>query len=213
MIRAPVPGAPSVVLFGVVRGLLSEARALPAALDTLQPAVVGLGVSVEEARGLTDHFVGHSTEPLVPLLGSEAVEIRELGRFGEVRVPNPSFLAALEWAAARGVRAEAVDPAEEQYAEMFGSTVGYLELVRRTLRERRLRESPPRVDDPDQFVLQWDASLNRGRESQRLEARREQLVARELGRIALQGAPVAVVLDRERVPRLLNAFTAPGRGA
>jgi len=212
VIRTEVPGHPGLVVFGVVRGLVLEAEALRGALQQMRPQVIGLGVSAEESRSLTDHFVDQAAEPLVPLLSTEAVEIRELGRYGEVRVPNPSFVTAIEWAGTHAVRVAPVDPSEEEYANMFGDTIGYLELVRRTLRERRLLRSPPRGENADDFVLRWDADLNRGRESRRLVEQREAQTARELERLARESPPTAAVVDRERVPRLLRTLQGPSAG-
>ena len=213
MIRRDPAGWPGLALFGVVRGLVQEAEALDRALEACAPAALGIGLAVEEARSLTDHFVGRRTEPLVPLMTSETVEIRELGRFGEVRVPNPSFLAALEWAARHRVPAEPIDPNEERYARMFGDTVGYVELVRRTVRERRLLRAPPRAEDPDAFVVGWSAAVNRGAQSRRLLQGRERYVVEGLRRLLSNHARVAAVVDRERVEPLLEALGAPDRPA
>lgn len=206
MIRAEPPGLPGVVLLGPVRGLTREAQAVVGALDAIDPARLALGLSAEETESFRQHFVGTRTEPYVPLLTNESVEIRELARFGEVEVPNPSFRATLEWGRAHGREVTAVDPTEAEYADMFGDAVGYTELVGRTLRERRLLRSPPSASDADDFIVRWDAQLNRGSGSRQLQANRESAVAQRLRALAGAGGPVACVLDRERVPFLMRAL-------
>ncbi len=207
----PLPGRPGLALLGVVRGLVREAEELEGALDELRPEVVAPALSPEEVAGLTAHFVGRATEPFVPLLGTETVEIRELGRYGEVRVPHPAFLAALEWARRSGARVEPVDPSEEVYAELFASKVGYVELVGRTLRERRLLRSPPRADGAEGFVVAWDRQLNRGRGSRALGRERERLVAERLRSLAHRER-VACVVDRERLEGLGTVLRAGAGG-
>jgi hypothetical protein len=176
------------------------------ALEEFRPDAIGLGMSVEDTRSLTEHFVNTPSEPLVPLLDSESVEIRELSRYGEVGVPHPAFLAVLEWARWGGIEVEPVDPTEERYAEMFGDAIGYWELVRRTLRERRLLRAPPAAEGADAFVLAWDERLNHGAGSRRLQEGREGIVARALLTLSSRRSRVAAVIDRERVPRLLAAL-------
>ena len=206
MIRHELPAWPGLTLYGVVRGLVREADQLGAALDAGAPTAIGLGLAVEESRSLTDHFVGRRTEPFVPLLASETVEIRELGQFGEVRVPHPAFLAALEWAERRGVPVRPIDPNEDAYARLFGDSIGYLELVRRTVRERRLLRAPPRANDADGFVVGWSATVNRGAQSRALQLQRERFVADELRRMLGGRARVVAVVDRERIDPLLAAL-------
>ncbi|MHB8352127.1 MAG: hypothetical protein ACYDFT_05505 [Thermoplasmata archaeon] len=209
MKRGDPAGHPGLVLLGVVRGLVREAEEVEHALDSIRPEIVAPALSAEEVSGLTEHFVGRPTEPFVPLLGTETVEIRELGRFGEVRVPHPGFLAALEWAGRAGARVEAVDPSEEAYAELFASKVGYVELVGRTLRERRLLRSPPRVPEAEGFVSAWDRQLNRGRGSRALLRERERQVADRLTELLRQRPTrIACVIDRERFEALGGALAA-----
>jgi hypothetical protein len=206
VIRREVPGRPGLVLFGVVRGLVRDAEELTVGLDALAPAAVALGLADEERRALEEHFVGTSSEPLVPLLESEYGEIRALARFGEVRVPQPGFVAALEWARTHGVPAKAVDPDEERYADMFGEHVGYTELLRRTLRERRLLRSPPRAKDADELIERWDGTLNGGRGSRALQSERDQATSAELLRRHAEVGRLAAVIDRERVERVAAAL-------
>jgi hypothetical protein len=206
VIRLESPENPGLTVFGVVRGLVREADRLTEALESLAPQALALGLSREEAESLTEHFVGAPTEPLVPLLSNETAEIHALARFGEVRVPNPGFLAALEFGRRHGVSPAAIDPSEEQYAEMFGDEVGYVELVRRTLRERRLLRSPPKTADADDFIVEWDRRLNHGSGSRRLQLARDRVAVEGVHRLLAGRGRVAAIFDRERIPGLTPLF-------
>jgi hypothetical protein len=206
--RLAVPGDPRVTLLGVIRGLVAEASAVQAALEEIRPDAIGLALSAEEVQGLRDYFVAKPVEPFVPILGSEATEIRVLAQFGEVRIPHPGFLATVGWADARGTPTEPVDPNEETYAEMFGTTIGYTELVRRTLRERRLLRRPPHVDSAEGFVLFWDQTLNGRGASRRLAEKRDAAAATEVVRLRRRHPSVAIVAERERIEGLARALAA-----
>ncbi len=190
-------GGPFLVI-GAVRGLVAEVAPVLQRLEDFGPDAVGLGVSFDDLRGIRDYFVHVRAEPLVPLTPNELAEIRGLGQYGEIRVPNPSFLHAMEWASARSVPVEALDPSEERYAGLFAKHIGYFELVRRTVTERRLTKRAPMADNADDFALQWDNVLSSGRGSRDLALARNLTLIDGAVRLGRGGKRVAIVLDRER---------------
>jgi len=198
-----------ILLIAPVRGLTSEAPATVRAVEGHAPRAVGLGISPEEVRGLVEYFVRSPAEPVVPLTTAERSEVRGLVRFGEVSVPNPSFLEVLRWATAGGIRAEGLDPGEDETATLFAENIGYLELVRRTVRERNVSRNPPAPDTPDEFALRWDHHVARGRGSRRFAGARDLHLVRSARRLATTYSRVAVVVDRERFDSLRDLFQAP----
>jgi hypothetical protein len=213
VISARVGPTGDLLVLGPVRGLTSEAAKLLGELDAFRPAAIGVGLSPEELRSLSEYFVAHDAEPIVPLTANETSEVRGLVRFGEVRVPNPSIVETLRYAAERGIPVEPLDPSDETYAALFTEHIGYLELVRRTVRERRVARNPPAPATPDEFALAWDAEIAHGRGSRRFAGARDDELAAAARRLADARGRVAVVVDRERFesvrPRLAGA-TAVG---
>jgi hypothetical protein len=209
VITARIPGGGNLLLLAPVRGLVSEAPTVVTALDRHAADAVGLGVSPEELRGFVEYFVRSTADPVVPLTSAERSEVRGLVRFGEVSVPNPSFLATLRWAAARAVPAEGLDPGEDETATLFAENIGYLELVRRTVRERNVARNPPAPDTPDEFAISWDRHVARGRGSRRFAEARDLAFVRPARRLATGHARVAVLVDRERFDNVQALFAAP----
>ncbi len=199
MISAEVPRAwGPLFLVAPVRGLSREAERTVEALDSFAPEALGLGLSAEELRGLPDYFVRAEAEPVVPLTAAEPSEIRGLGRFGEVRVPNPSFVRAIAWGRERALPLEPLDPSDDRSASLFAEHIGYLELVRRTVREHRVARSPPICSTPDEYALSWDRQVAPGRGSRALAEARDRHLVRGVGRLSAGRTRVAVVVDRER---------------
>jgi hypothetical protein len=197
-----------VLLLAPVRGLSSEVAPVLRALEEFAPAAVGLGLSVEELRGLEEYFVRHDGEPVVPLTGPELNEVRGLVRFGEVRVPNPSFLEALRWGGGRGIPVSALDPSEEGSAELFAEHIGYVELVRRTVRERRAGRDPPATSTADAYAIEWERRIGRGRGSRALARARDEHLAASVAALGAGRGRVAVLVDRERFDGV-RALLAP----
>ncbi len=211
MIVERLPGRPTVLLVGSVRGLAGEGAAVANQLDEFAPSAVAVSLSPEETETLSQYFVGTPTEPVVPLSASEAAHAVGLARLGEVQVPAPALLSAVDWARRHDRPVLGIDPPEDSYAEMFAAHIGYFELVRRTLRERQLVKAPPEADTPDEYALAWDRTMRPGAGSQTLARARDAYAAdqvREMGRTA---ATVAVVVDRERFDAFYAAFGGSAR--
>jgi hypothetical protein len=187
-----------VLLLAPVRGLASEVAPLLEAITAYGPEVVGLGLSADEMRGLTEYFVTSDAEPIVPLTATETSEVRGLARFGEVRVPNPTFVELLRWANGSGVPIEALDPTDDHTATLFTKHIGYVELVRRTVKERGVSRNPPTPSTPDEYALAWDREVAGGRGSRDFARARDGYLVRGAQRIGAGRSRVAVVVDRER---------------
>jgi hypothetical protein len=209
VITARFTDSGDLLLIAPVRGLVSEAPAAVRLVAGHAPAAVGLGISPEELRGWAEYFVSSGAEPVVPLTTAERSEVRGLVRFGEVSVPNPSFLEVLRWATAGGVRTEGLDPSEDETASLFAENIGYLELVRRTVRERNVSRNPPAPNSPDEFAVRWDRQVARGRGSRRFAGARDLYLVRSARRLAATHGRVVVVVDRERFDGVRDLLAAP----
>ncbi len=202
MIVDRIGSPPGLLLAGAVRGLPSEVSALREALDEFQPAAVAVTLSEEETETLRGHFVGTPAEPVVPLSGSETAHAVGLARLLDVQVPAPAHLAALEWGVTHARPVVGVDPSEEIYAELFSAHIGYLELVRRTLRERRLVKEPPAENSPEAYALAWERRMTPGAGSERLVRARDGFVVDRIQELRTRYRRLAVVADRERYESL-----------
>ena len=209
MITARIARDGDFLLAAPVRGLESESERVVREFEGFRPSTVGVGLSPDELRGLTEYFVVADAEPVVPLTSNEAAEVRGLVRFGEVRVPNPSIVETLRWAAARGVPVEALDPSDDRAANLFAEHIGYLELVRRTVRERRVARNPPTPSTADEYALAWDREIGRGTGSRELAEARNRYFARRARRLADGGGRVALLIDRERFEGVKALLEAP----
>ncbi len=202
MILAELPRGGPLLLVGPVRGITAEADRAVEALESFAPGAVGLGLSREELRGLTEYFVLSEAEPVVPLTPAETSEVRGLVRFGEVRVPNPSFVRAIAWGRSRNVPVEALDPSDEHTASLFTEHIGYFELVRRTVREHRVSRTPPSPSTPDEYAIAWEREVAPGRGSRAFAQARDRHLVRGVARLAEGRGRVAVLVDRERFDRV-----------
>ncbi len=215
MIFERVRSVSDVLLVAPVRGVESEVAPAIAAVDAFGPDAIGIGLSPEELAGLTEYFVTSEAEPLVPLTSNETSEVRGLSRFGPVRVPNPSYVELLIWARLRGIPVMPLDPSDEAHASLFAEHIGYVELVRRTVRERSVARHPPAPSTPDEFALAWDREVAKGRGSRAFARSRDEELVAAAQSLGAGRSRIAVVVDRERfaqVRSLLAGSAAPSPG-
>ena len=198
MISARVAAGAEFLLLAPVRGLADEVPGVLAAIDQFRPDAVGLGLSADELKALTEYFVVGEADPIVPLTGNESSEVRGLARFGEVRVPNPTYVEILRWAHGSDLPIVALDPSEERTATLFTDHIGYVELVRRTVKERAVSRRPPTPPTADDFALEWDREVAGGRGSRRFAAARDKFLVRAARQLSAGRGRVALVVDRER---------------
>ncbi len=210
MIAERLPGRPTILLIGSVRGVADEIAPVQEQLEKFDPGAVAVSLSPEEAETLGQYFVGTTTEPIVPLSASEASHAVGLARITEVQVPAPALLGAVDWATRGGRPVVGVDPPEDTYAEMFAAHIGYFELVRRTLRERNLVKRPPEVETADEYALTWDRAMQPGAGSERLARARDEYAADQVRGLGRSFPKVALVVDRERYASFRRAFASSG---
>jgi len=195
---ARLRSACDVLLLAPVRGLAAEIPPLLAELETYAPDAVGVGLSTDELASLDQYFVKAEAEPIVPLTSNETSEVRGLSRFGEVRVPNPTYVELLRWAAVRSLPVEPLDPSDDRTARLFTEHIGYVELVRRTVKERSVARNPPAASTADEFALAWDREVAGGRGSRDFARARDRHFVRRAERLGAGKNRIAVVVDRER---------------
>jgi hypothetical protein len=208
VIAAGIPGRPEILLVGAVRGYVPEVPDVVGTLERFGPQAVGVGLSEEELNGLVEYFAGADAEEVVPLTQVERQEVGGLSRFGEVRVPNPAYIAILEWATARRIPVSPLDASDLGAADMFTRNIGYIQLVRRTLREHRLGRYPPPAKDPDEYALKWDRTLASGAGSKGFIGERDAYLATAALELSASYRRVGIVIDRERFDLVARAMSS-----
>jgi hypothetical protein len=206
------PGG-TVLLVAPVRGLVREAAEALSAIAEFAPTAIGVGASAEEVQGLFEFFVRSEGDPVVPLTPNETSEVRGLVRFGEATVPNPAVVETLRFAEGHALPVEGLDPSDETSASLFTEHIGYFELVRRTVAERRVARSPPAPSSADEFALAWERQVASGKGSQELALARDAHFAAGARRLAGRGGRVALLVDRERFDRVHALLAAPPSAA
>jgi hypothetical protein len=189
-------GEGEVVLHASVQGLASEAERVRAALDEEKPAVVALGLSAEAVASLLRYQPDPEIDPFEELPDHDLVYSVKLGEFGEVDLPPPDLVAALAWAKEHGATCYGVDLSEEAYEDLFTKSVSAFGFLRYGRIQRKLAKKPPKAATAREFSLAWDARIRREKGIARVEAAREEMMARAAAKLARdRQAKVLLLVD------------------
>jgi len=195
-------GEASVSILPCVRGLPSETRAVARAIESSHPEVVALSLAPEEIEALRSYAGGPAGAESV----EEEVYMAGLSAWEEPIRPAPCFTEAVRIADARGLRLEALDMDEETFTDAYTAFVSTMELLLQGRAEKRLARKKFHARSPEEFVLEWDAEVNRMVGFARLQREREAFMAKRLRQIAANAHRVLAVIEVERAKGVLAAL-------
>lgn len=192
-------GDGEVVLVSTVQGLVAERERVVALLDEEKPAAVALGLSPEAVSTLLRYEKDPEVDPFEELPDHDLVYSLKLREFGDVDLPPPDAVAAIEWAQAHGVSAYGVDMPEEAYEDLFTKQVSAFGFLRYGRIQRSLAKRPPSAPDARSFSLLWDAKIRKVKGIARVEAAREEFMADAAAELARRlAAKVVLIADAPR---------------
>lgn len=197
-------GDASVHILSAVRGLPSEGAAVAKAIESMSPRVVALSIGAEELETLRT-YEGPALEAEN---FEEEIYVAGLSAWEPPIKPPPCFTEAIRVADKGGIRLEALDLDEVAYTEAYVESVSTLELIFQGRMERKLAKKRFHATTPQDFVIQWDAEVNRPPGFQKLQGRREAHMASRLRDLADGGSPILAVIETERVKGVLAALRA-----
>lgn len=191
--------AGEIVLVSTVQGLASERDVVQRALDEERPAAVALGVSAESVASLLRYEPELDADLLEDLPEHDFAYSVKLREFGDVDLPPPDLVAAIDWAQAAGVPCHGVDLSEEAYETAFTREVSAWGFLRYGRIQRALARRPPPAADARAFSLAWDARIRKVKGIARVEALREETIARGAAGLARSlAAKVVLIVDAPR---------------
>ncbi len=193
-------GTSRVHVMPAIRGLVSEAASVRAAISQISPEAVGLSIAREELEALRVFEGGNVPPDNV----EEEVYVRGLARFGEVQKPPPCFVEAVRAADGHSIPVYPLDMDEEQYTSVYVASVSTVDILLTNARQRRLRKWESTAVSAADFVLEWDALVNGSKGYHALQKEREGFIARRIRQIAGKHLGLIAVLELERAKGVLE---------
>ena len=184
----------TISVLGVIKGLKAEVGRVQSAFDLTKPDVVAISLSKEELEGLRN-----LPDDYVPDLSRyDQIYAEGLSRFGEVAAPPPCYVATVELADHRGIRLIPVDLDEQSYSELYCVAVPGTTLFRHSTRTWILKRRRFSDESPEEFVLNWDKTVNNLEGFRTIEKKRAETMAKGILAACEGSSDVLAVIELER---------------
>lgn len=186
-----------------MKGLVSEEESVSAAFAEFGPDAIAVSISREELEGLRRKEDYDKYEPS----SLEIAYAENLETFGEVRLPPPCYVRALDLSEERGVPIVPIDMDEETYSDTFCELVGGMDLLRESMFARRAERRRFDLTSPRSFVIDWDRRVNRAKGFRGLEALREGHMAQELRKASKAHRRILAIVELERAEGVVASLS------
>lgn len=193
-------GDSNIILLPVIKGLVSEIQEVRTAIRETTPKALGISVSKEELKTLG--ILGG--KDAIPSSEHEKAYVKGLQRFGEVRKPPPCYTEGLAQAKRLRIPCVALDMDESLFTEAYCNFVSVVDVMKQTKDSRTILEKEFKAETPGEFILEFDAYVNRHRGFGRLEREREKHIALRLSKMAGRWPRILALVDAERANGVLE---------
>ena len=183
-----------VVVIGVLKGLVKDEEKLAKAFADYLPDAIGISTSKEELAALRVKET-HSDYELSTL---EQIYKVYMEHFGEVRLPTPAYLKALELADAAHLPLIPIDLNDVEFTDLYCKRIRGLDMVRESFYTRSIKRRKYKIGSAEEFALDWDKKVNRAKGFRQLERDREEHMALTLRNMSSKYKSVLAFVEYER---------------
>lgn len=167
-----------------IKGLVSEGKEVRAALERLEPELILMGISPEEAEGL-QAFVNDPFE--IEMSDFELIYGTLLLKFGEVETPPPIFTQTVLYARDHNVPIVGIDVDEETFGQHYDQEYSVSQMVGYITKKRKLKKKNFNLETPQDFVMHWKSEIEKTRAMSNMERLREEAIVSNLESEFLKG--------------------------
>ena len=194
--------SPNLIFYGTVKGLISEREKLAKVIEETKPEIMAISISEEELEGLRQ-YVEKPYE--IDLSDYETIYAMKLKEFGEVAIPPPSYLEAFARAQILEIPLIALDMDDEQYADIYTDKVSIFDLIKHSLRKKRLMKKKFKTTNPEDFAIAWDNEMTKIYGYNEIEKEREKYMVKKLKKASSkESKKMLVVMDIERMDGVIS---------
>lgn len=178
-------------------------------MEGLKFQVGALPLSAEDLKGLENLMDSGQVDMDYPMSIPETAYAKNLERFGEVRIPPPSYVAFIRFCREHEVEINSIDMDDEHYTMAYCKHVSGSNWIMQSFREKRLLKRRFTTDDPLEFALQWDTEINKLKGYRELEEHREEVMAKNLHRLSKKGLLFSI-MEVERLQGVVAKLEKKG---
>jgi len=183
-------GGKRIIILGSIYGLVSDGKSVRAKLEIEKPEIVALGISREDLQALGDA----ECEDIYD------VYFKGLERFGEVSLPSPDLLAAIDYSKKHSARLVAIDLTDDEYSEALCSNVSTLQVIAFSRRKIRGVKSTSAAD----FSLRWDLKKHREKGFKKINEISERIMSERIFDLNRKEGKIVAIIDLPRFESMIR---------
>lgn len=193
----------NVVIVAVINGLKSEIAVVSRAVENHRPDIIGISATQKQVDYLRKWNISEVDQP--EYSDFDLLYAREMSRFGEVVLPSPAQLFAVEVADRAGIEIAALEMSDEDYAELYMKFVKPSSLfIDSIFRRRRMRKTFEGT--AEEVVLKLDSAAKHPKGVEMLDSEREMHIAAEIVKRSEGHRLMLALVDYERAAGIRNAI-------
>ncbi len=191
----------SVVILGVINGLVSEIEIVKEALERHKPGALGVALSASEVDGVRIWNRDSSAKP--DYTEFDAFYTREMSKYGEIKLPSPPFSYTIGVSDAAGIPLSPLDIDDDEYSELYLKNVSPVSLFFSSLLNRRSRKKSV-GGTVEEAVCTIDRLAMRPKGLAAVERERERHIAENIRSQCKEYSPFFAVIAYERAGGVLH---------
>jgi hypothetical protein len=187
----------------VVKGLVSEGDAVERTIGEESPDAIAISISKEELAALAvkedyDKYEPSDIEEIYAVL---------LESFGDVKIPPPCYVKALDVGNSKNIILVPIDLNEEAYTENYCQEVGGVDLIRESMFVKRAHRKQFDLSSAGAFAADWDRKVNKPGGFRKLNLIREEHMAEALRKLTGKYHKILAVIEYERSENVANLLS------
>ncbi len=204
--KAEFNGQDRVLLLGINKALKDSGRVVEQVLSTGNFDQILLSITEEEVNGLREYI---KSPVEVEMDDVEIIYEYFTRKFGDTSIPPDAYIAAIKFADQRGLEVGGIDIPSGIYEDIFVEYVQLSDMIKLSLRRRRLLKRRWDLSDSDSFTKDWDSYLNKGGYL-KVEQERARHMATEIS--SRKKGNTLVVVETERFNDLFSGLSKTLQG-
>ncbi|WP_337860276.1 hypothetical protein [Ferroplasma sp.] len=189
-------------LFGGVKGLVRDGDDLRKELLEIRPDIIFISISPEQVEGMKD-FIEDPFE--LDMSDYEIMYGINLAKYGEVMTPSPVYIEATKYCKENGIEMIGLDMEEGDYQNIYSKYVKTTDLLRHSLRKKRIMKIKFNAETPEEFVKTWNSSVDL-KSFKKVNAARENYMSQRIDDLYEQykGKKIVCIVDYDYYNNILK---------
>jgi len=144
-------------IFGGIKGLIRDGDELKRQLYFVKPEIMMITISPEEVNGIK-YFIENPFE--MTLSDYEIIYGVNLSKYGEVMTPSPVYIEAARYSIDNNIELIGLDMNEDEYQRAYSRDVKTLDLIRHSIRKKRISRTAFNNKTPEEYVDEWNKMVD-----------------------------------------------------